>query len=487
MNFFVLFFFIALSNATSISGITVDDLSIMSENTIVQWIQFDDGSVLDFLACNYDALPIEKQKFIREHLIYHNRFSLEAIFSDSQSAVLSGHGSSITALAFSDDCKFSATASCEDKLVLLWDLTQSPVTSKILDGNTDYISTVVFSSSGKFLFGVTGDKQVGYWNLASDSSEFEVIEDCNIKTSSIGFSADGNWAITGSYEGTISVWDLTDLPVKQKTIKAHTMPVQAVALSGDGRFAITGSSDKTAKLWDLIDDSCKFDEEIGYAADSVRFSADYEYALIGSGNSCNVWNLKDSSITALYFEQNINILASKLSNPEGLHRFVSFDSSIFFDCLSVAAKCWENQIRNALSIRSNIDILFSSDGKYACSKVLNQKLLVCHVAQKGFHTFMLSGHSAGISRVAFSNNEKYILTGSWDHTARLWNFHFSNLTFIQLIFAIKLLQVKRQLWMGVPEIIENENYLDALKDSWYRKQIERYFKISFSLEDDLKK
>ena len=34
---------------------------------------------------------------------------------------------------------------------------------------------------------------------------------------------------------------------------------------------------------------------------------------------------------------------------------------------------------------------------------------------------VLKGHSGEVNSVAFSNDGKYLATGSWDKTARIWN------------------------------------------------------------------
>jgi WD40 repeat protein len=40
---------------------------------------------------------------------------------------------------------------------------------------------------------------------------------------------------------------------------------------------------------------------------------------------------------------------------------------------------------------------------------------------------VLRGHSAGIAAVAISSDNRWLVTGSWDNTARLWGLHLDEL------------------------------------------------------------
>jgi WD40 repeat protein/serine/threonine protein kinase/DNA-binding XRE family transcriptional regulator len=65
-------------------------------------------------------------------------------------------------------------------------------------------------------------------------------------------------------------------------------------------------------------------------------------------------------------------------------------------------------------------VAFSPDGRFVLTGSIDQTARLWET-QTGEELRAFRGHTAEVSSVAFSPDGKYVLTGSWDKTARLWN------------------------------------------------------------------
>lgn len=79
-------------------------------------------------------------------------------------------------------------------------------------------------------------------------------------------------------------------------------------------------------------------------------------------------------------------------------------------------------------------IVFSSDSNYALTGSDDHTARLWHIADPNNITSIpLIGHADWVSAVALSPNNKYALTGSFDNTARLWDLtDLNNITFVEL-------------------------------------------------------
>jgi len=74
--------------------------------------------------------------------------------------------------------------------------------------------------------------------------------------SSVALSGDGHTALSGGGDKTVRVWDLSTGRCTA-VLEGHTNLVSSVALSGDGRTALSGSDDGTVRVWDLGAGTCR--------------------------------------------------------------------------------------------------------------------------------------------------------------------------------------------------------------------------------------
>jgi uncharacterized delta-60 repeat protein len=157
-----------------------------------------------------------------------------------------------------------------------------------------------------------------------------------------------------------------------------------VAFSPDGKYVLTGSTDETARLWDVQNgqEIRKFTPAIdNYTGHAVAFSPDGRYVLKGS----NLWDARTGK-----------------------------------------------EVRHDLGGQSSttvIEATFSPNGMYLLTVVAGnsrmgggEKKARLWEVQTGREVREFADHARVVSSIAFSPDGQYVLTGSEDGTARLWEF-----------------------------------------------------------------
>ena len=140
---------------------------------------------------------------------------------------LTGHTQAITGLAFSPDGKWLVTAS-DDHTLRLYPITQTDFAEKGIvlearaateespgqDGHGGGITAVTFSPDSAWLASAARDQTVRLWSLADDPQQHVIVLDAPAETVSLlTFSPEGHWltAVSDSNQSTIWNLDANDL------------------------------------------------------------------------------------------------------------------------------------------------------------------------------------------------------------------------------------------------------------------------------------
>ncbi len=300
-----------------------------------------------------------------------------------ETVIQTGHYAAVTAVAYSPDGKFAVTGSA-DKTIKLWEVATGREIRSYL-GNSGDITFLTFDQTGKFLVSIDPDHALKIWEVAS-SKEIRTIGLPDDRIISATFSPDGN-VITGSEKNHAILWDFEtgkeirrfkpvprDLTI-QKNFKYPT--ANTVQISSDGKRLLTGSNDRTAILFDFLsgEEIRKFKGDKNSCTScfiSAQFSQDAKQLTIGNCDSIIIWDVETGE------------KIKRMEGKKGRYGFASF----------------------------------SSDGKYLISS-LYKECLVWN-ANTGKLVIKISGHLKNIKSLQVSPIGNYVLTGSEDHTAKIW-------------------------------------------------------------------
>ncbi len=357
------------------------------------------------------------------------------------------HRKAVQAVEFSPNGKYILVGT-EGNIAKLWDLEGNEI--RVFQGHTDRISAVAFSADGSKILTGSRDGTAILWNTQGDtlrtfkghSGEITAVDfspdDSNILTASTDnfikiwtqeadlqynfytqgilissaiFSPDGSKILTADFGGTIQFWDKGG--VSQTIFDHPELSIFAIDLSPDGKQILVGSSRKNPFLLDLNGVEIRQFQAHQGNVQAVKFSPDGKYIISGSSDRTLIlsetqtakvqfdFRGHESPIQTLAFSRNGRFLAT--GSEDGIIKLIDNQGNIkqkftFSDPVITLDLMPKNQLK-VIGLKSG-DIRIIQENKIQETTIQ---------------------HPKGILTVKISPDEKFILSGGNDYTARLWN------------------------------------------------------------------
>jgi WD40 repeat protein len=350
---------------------------------------------------------------------------------------------------FSPDDKYALSSSETNKL-LLWHINSGQLVQSFSPiHRDDVLKSALFSKDGKYAIAIynansrDGKGMIYIWDVKTGKNLYTYQEQNNGNSyHSVCLDPSGSKLLIGCDYGKSIVWDINK---KKKSLEFHGIQSTLVSnsYSHDGHLLLTleeKEKKKVAKLWDIqrgevIDSWQLFDN-----VDKVALSPTGKYILLGmEGKSLSV------------IERSNNEVALALTIQGKKFDQVSFtpDDENFLITRGDEFHVWDIELRKEIKEFGGsffnvlpkfiTSIAFSSDGKYMVSGSSDNTAKLWEVGKwKEVQSFeghegaeftlkvdvVIAGIITGkgkIHSVAISKDNKYVLTGGGDGTARVWN------------------------------------------------------------------
>jgi WD40 repeat protein/serine/threonine protein kinase len=361
-------------------------------------------------------------------------------------------------LAFSPDGRRIAVAGFDGTLRLLDGSTGRETLT--IYAHPSLVADVAFSPDGHKLASASYDHTVRIWDatpLTGDpqASYCVTLTEHKQQVSGVAFSPDGRWLASASWDSTVKVWELLGVgpasragpepkvPLGSRhlrapgaitlryTLRGHSGNVIGVAFSPDSLTLASAGWDNTVKLWDLQapqGDSLTERRSIPCTArlSSLAFSPDGRLLAVGQANGIAIYDPTTGRPVHPFKRTPAPVpgLAFSLDSRRLISAGASDPSVKVWD---VAGEKPTFEIPHYSNPNSTVAV--SPDGRRIASAGRDQAagahaVKVWDVDWDGkthaaFRT--LKGHVNYVWKVAFSPDGRYLASGSWDSTVKVWD------------------------------------------------------------------
>ncbi|BAY41984.1 WD-repeat protein (plasmid) [Nostoc sp. NIES-2111] len=292
-----------------------------------------------------------------------------------------GHSNATYAIAHNWEHSLLASGH-EDQTIKLWDLNlYSPHKSnvnthpfRILQGHSNRVFSVVFSSTGQLLASGSADRTIKLWSSHTGQC-LQTLHGHDSWVWAIAFSPDDKLLASGSYDHTVKIWDVSSGECLQ-TLQGHPGSVLAVAFSCDGKTLFSSGYEKLVKQWDVETGDCLQTWE----ADSNRV-----WAVAVNGDNQYLTTGGDDSVVRLW----------DIHTGVCVRTFSGHTSQV-------------------------ICILFTKDSRRIISSSSDRTIKIWNITT-GDCLVTLQAHDHWVWSLYLTPDEKTLLSGSWDETIKCWD------------------------------------------------------------------
>ncbi|KAM0267960.1 hypothetical protein ACHAQH_010064 [Verticillium albo-atrum] len=367
-----------------------------------------------------EALPPELQyacRYWAHHLVASDFEDHDGLVNESWDAclaVLEGHTDRVSSVVFSSDSKTLASASGDDT-VRVWDA-ETGVCKGVLEGHTDWVNSVVFSSDSKTLASASRDKTVRVWDAETGACK-GVLEGHTHWVNSLVFSSDSKTLASASRDKTVRVWD-AETGACKGVLEGHTVWVNSVVFSSDSKTLASASGDDTVRVWDAETGACKGVLE-GHTGrvNSVVFSSDSKTLASASIDyTVRVWDAETGVCKGVLKGHTNGVNSVVFSSDSKTLASASSDDTV---------RVWDAEMGACKGVLEGHthwvnSVVFSSDSKTLASASVDYTVRVWDV-ETGVCKGVLEGHTDGVNSVVFSSDSKTLASASYDKTVRAWD------------------------------------------------------------------
>ncbi len=322
-------------------------------------------------------------------------------------------------MALSPDGQVLATVA--DWAIALWDLPSGRELRRI-PVPWPVGSTITFTADGRYLVSGNWDGTLTILDLQA-ARVLRTVTEHVATVHAMAFSPDGERLVVGGGEGEPRVWRLRELGLT-RLIPAHDERITGVAFSPDGRWVLSGSLDRTTRLWDSATGTLVRRFDIPDRVTAVTFSPDSQHVVAASEQGViHVWDRETGRLDTVVWGPRTEITRLVVS-PDG-RRLVSFGSlwqhqgrtRVVQDAVLAAWDLTAGKIV-ARARSEGLHAALSPDGRLAVTDLGFGSLWVWNTDPPAVAR-VLSGHRSWVLGMALSQEGRWLLTGSQDHTLQV--------------------------------------------------------------------
>lgn len=347
-----------------------------------------------------------------------------------------GHFDEVRHLSWSGDSRFFLSSS-KDLTSRIWSLDpEDGFDPTVLAGHRQQVRNAWFSASQEAIYTVSEDGALFRWEFVprqqDDQADAEAPVDerwrivqrnyfmQNAKLKCATFHPQTGLLTVCFDNGLFSLYEVPSFS-NIHSLSLASSPISAVSTNKTGEWLALGSS-KTGHLlvWEhasesnILKQSSHLDTmtTLSYSPDSTRIVTGADDGLI------KIWDVSSGFHIATFTEHTSAVTASAYSKRGNILFTSSLDGSV---------RAWDMlRYRNFRTFTAPTRLSFS------CLAIDPSAEIVCAASHDSFDVHLwsvqtgalldrLSGHEGPVSSLAFTPDGRYLVSGSWDRTIRVWS------------------------------------------------------------------
>lgn len=327
-------------------------------------------------------------------------------------AELTGHTAPLTALAFAADGEtlYSGDAG---GLGLLWDTSEMTRVRRLrrLEGHSARITAAAFLPDGQRLLTASGDGTVGQWTVATGEERRDLVlrHKQGASVTSLALAADGTTAVTSCDDGRVRVWDVERAEIQRELVTPRWEVARAEAPDA-------GSASPPVERAPVVQ--------------SVAIAPDGRLAttVCADEQLVRLWDLptgqeirfgQDGKVQRPFLDfRGRSLLWSAVFSPDGTQLVtVGGDMAQLWNVSRTIPPTHETQVflpHGSIAFAS-----FSPDGHYVVTASWDASARIWNT-RTGKAEVKLVGHTGAVNSAVFSPDGRCVLTASSDGTAAVW-------------------------------------------------------------------
>jgi periodic tryptophan protein 2 len=358
--------------------------------------------------------------------------------------VYAGHYDTVQSLEWSSDSRFILSAA-KDLTARIWSLDpEEGFVPTTLAGHREGVLGAYFSKDQETIYTISKDGALFQWAYLRDPKAPEPEEDQemddadddthtrwriaerhyflrnNAKVNCVAYHAESNLLVAGFSDGVFGLYEMPEFNMIH-TLSISQNDIDFVTINNTGEWLAFGAS-KLGQLlvWEWQSESYVLKQQGHFdSMNAIVYSPNgQEIVTTADDGKIKLWDIKTGFCNVTFTEHTSGVTACEFAKKGDVLFTSSLDGSI---------RAWDlKRHRNFKTFTAPTRLSFSSlavdpSGEVVCAGSLDSFDIHIWSVQTGQLLDRLSGHEGPVSSLAFAPNGGVVVSGSWDHTVRIWS------------------------------------------------------------------
>lgn len=358
--------------------------------------------------------------------------------------IYTGHHDTIQSIEWSSDSRFFLTAA-KDLTTRIWSLDpEDGFAPTVLAGHRAVVCGAWFSKDQETIYTVSTDGALFHWSYRAGSRHDENIDSRqmesddrdrtirwriterhyfmqnNAKVNCVAYHAESNLLVAGFSNGVFGLYEMPEFNMIH-TLSISQNDIDFVTINASGEWLAFGAS-KLGQLlvWEWQSESYILKQQGHFdSMNALAYSPDGQRIITTADDGkIKVWDVNSGFCIVTFTEHTSGVTACE---------FAKKGNVLFSSSLDGSVRAWDLiRYRNFRTFTAPTRLSFSClavdpSGEVICAGSLDSFDVHIWSVQTGQLLDQLSGHEGPISTLAFAPSGGVVVSGSWDHTVRIWS------------------------------------------------------------------